>query len=164
MEQILLILVLLLLLTSCILSIVYTHKVYKINKKLDGFIKELFINIIDEMIKEAEEKSKEETQPAVDYNSMSINELKDMAKSRNIKGYHKMKKDELINEILDILEGKKQPQQSKTKQGRPPKNYTCNEIEERNVFSVPNITNSVTLCQPVSTINYMFKDAVSVVG
>ena len=99
MEQILLILVLLLLLTSCILSIVYTHKVYKINKKLDGFIKELFINIIDEMIKEAEEKSKEETQPAVDYNSMSINELKDMAKSRNIKGYHKMKKDELVKSL-----------------------------------------------------------------
>lgn len=101
MEQILLILALLLLLTSCILSIIYTHKVYKINKKLDGFLKELFINIIDDIIKEkeAEEKSKEETQPAVDYNSMSINELKDMAKSRNIKGYHKMKKDELIKSL-----------------------------------------------------------------
>lgn len=101
MEQILLILALLLLLTSCILGIIYTHKVYKINKKLDGFLKELFINIIDDIIKEkeAEEKSKEETQPAVDYNSMSINELKDMAKSRNIKGYHKMKKDELIKSL-----------------------------------------------------------------
>ena len=53
MEQILLILALLLLLTSCILGIIYTHKVYKINKKLDGFLKELFINIIDEIIKEA---------------------------------------------------------------------------------------------------------------
>ena len=48
MEQILLILALLLLLTSCILGIIYTYEVYKINKKLDGFIKELFINIIDE--------------------------------------------------------------------------------------------------------------------
>ena len=89
---ILLILVALLLLISGVSSIIYKHKACKVNKKLE----ELCANIIDEIIKEAEEKSEEETQPAVDYNSMTINELKDIAKSRNIKGYYRMKKDELI--------------------------------------------------------------------
>lgn len=89
---ILLILVALLLLISGVSSIIYKHKACKVNKKLE----ELCANIIDEIIKEAEEKSEEETQPAVDYNSMTINELKDIAKSRNIKGYYRMKKDELV--------------------------------------------------------------------
>ena len=89
---ILLILVALLLLITSVSSIIYKHKACKVNKKLE----ELCANIIDEIIKEAEEKSEEETQPAVDYNSMTINELKDIAKSRNIKGYYRMKKDELI--------------------------------------------------------------------
>ena len=102
MEQILqlvlliLFLVALLLLTTGVFSIIYKHKACKINKKLDGLLEELCINIVDEIIKEAEEKSEEGTQPAVDYNSMTINELKDIAKSRNIKGYYRMKKDELV--------------------------------------------------------------------
>lgn len=92
---ILLILVALLLLISGVSSIIYKHKACKVNKKLE----ELCANIIDEIIKEAEEKVEEETQPAVDYNSMTINELKDMAKSRDIKGYYRMKKDELIKAL-----------------------------------------------------------------
>ena len=92
---ILLILVALLLLISGVSSIIYKHKACKVNKKLE----ELCANIIDEIIKEAEEKSEEETQPAIDYNSMTINELKDIAKSRNIKGYYRMKKDELIKAL-----------------------------------------------------------------
>ena len=92
---ILLILVALLLLISGVSSIIYKHKACQVNKKLE----ELCANIIDEIIKEAEEKSEEETQPAVDYNSMTINELKDIAKSRNIKGYYRMKKDELIKAL-----------------------------------------------------------------
>ena len=92
---ILLILVALLLLITGVSSISYKHKAYKVNKKLE----ELCANIIDEIIKEAEEKSEEETQPAIDYNSMTINELKDIAKSRNIKGYYRMKKDELIKAL-----------------------------------------------------------------
>ena len=89
---ILLILVALLLLITGVSSIICKHKACQVNKKLE----ELCANIIDEIIKEAEEKSEEETQPAVDYNSMTINELKDIAKSRNIKGYYRMKKDELV--------------------------------------------------------------------
>lgn len=96
---ILLILVALLLLISGVSSIIYKHKACKVNKKLDNLLEELCTNIIDEIIKEAEEKSEEETQPAVDYNSMTINELKDIAKSRNIKGYYRMKKDELIKTL-----------------------------------------------------------------
>ena len=92
---ILLILVALLLLITGISSIICKHKACQVNKKLE----ELCANIIDEIIKEAEEKSEEETQPAVDYNSMTINELKDIAKSRNIKGYYRMKKDELIKAL-----------------------------------------------------------------
>ena len=92
---ILLILVALLLLILGVFSIIYKHKACKVNKKLE----ELCANIIDEIIKEAEEKSEEETQPAVDYNSMTINELQDIAKSRNITGYYRMKKDELIKAL-----------------------------------------------------------------
>ena len=92
---ILLILVVLLLLITGVSSIICKHKACQVNKKLE----ELCANIIDEIIKEAEEKSEEETQPAIDYNSMTINELKDMAKSRNIKGYYRMKKDELIKAL-----------------------------------------------------------------
>ena len=92
---ILLILVALLLLITGISSIICKHKACQVNKKLE----ELCANIIDEIIKEAEEKSEEETQPAIDYNSMTINELKDIAKSRNIKGYYRMKKDELIKAL-----------------------------------------------------------------
>ena len=73
----------------------YSEFLY-LRKKLDDLLEELCANIIDEIIKEAEEKSEEETQPAIDYNSMTINELKDIAKSRNIKGYYRMKKDELV--------------------------------------------------------------------
>ena len=92
---ILLILVALLLLITGISSIICKHKACQVNKKLE----ELCANIIDEIIKEAEEKSEEETQPAIDYNSMTVNELKDIAKSRNIKGYYRMKKDELIKAL-----------------------------------------------------------------
>lgn len=96
---VLLILVALLLLISGVSSIIYQYKSRKADKKLNSLLEELCTDIIEEIVKEAEEKSKEETQPAVDYNSMSVNELKDMAKSRNIKGYHKMKKDELIKSL-----------------------------------------------------------------
>ena len=89
---ILLILVALLLLITGVSSIICKHKACQVNKKLE----ELCTDIIEEIVKEAEEKSEEETQPAVDYNSMTINELKDIAKSRNIKGYYRMKKDELV--------------------------------------------------------------------
>ena len=89
------ILVALLLLITGVSSIICKHKACKVNKKLE----ELCTNIIDGIIKESEEKSEEETQPAVDYNSMTINELKDIAKSRNIKGYYRMKKDELIKAL-----------------------------------------------------------------
>ena len=93
---VLLILVALLLLMSGVSSIIYQYKSRKTNKKLDSLLEELCTDIIEEIVKEAEEKSEEETQLAVDYNSMTINELKDIAKSRNIKGYYRMKKDELV--------------------------------------------------------------------
>ena len=92
---ILLILVALLLLITGVSSIICKHKACQVNKKLE----ELCANSMYEIIKEAEEKSEEETQPAIDYGSMTINELKDMAKSRDIKGYYKMKKDELIKAL-----------------------------------------------------------------
>lgn len=93
---VLLILVALLLLILGVSSIIYQYKSRKANKKLNSLLEELCTDIIEEIVKEAEEKSEEETRPAVDYNSMTINELKDIAKSRNIKGYYRMKKDELV--------------------------------------------------------------------
>ena len=35
----------------------------------------------------------------MNFEGLTLTELKDMAKSRNIKGYHKMKKDELIKSL-----------------------------------------------------------------
>lgn len=94
---ILLILVALLLLTSGIFSIICQYKAHKNNKEVDDLLEKICGEIVNEIMQEAtKEKTKEETQPTVDYNSMTINELKDMAKSRNIKGYYRMKKDELI--------------------------------------------------------------------
>lgn len=56
-------------------------------------------------------------------NELSIFALRELARRTGVYSPTSKKKDELISDILDILEGKKEPYVPKTRQGRPPKNY-----------------------------------------
>lgn len=56
-------------------------------------------------------------------NELSIFALREFARRTGVYAPTSKKKDELINDIIDISEGRKQPYIAKTKQGRPPKNY-----------------------------------------
>lgn len=56
-------------------------------------------------------------------NELSIFALREFARRTGVYAPTSRKKEELINEIIEISEGRKQPHISKTKQGRPPKNY-----------------------------------------
>ena len=54
-------------------------------------------------------------------NELSIFALRELARRTGVYAPTSKKKGELIREIIDISEGKKQPHIAKTKQGRPPK-------------------------------------------
>ena len=54
-------------------------------------------------------------------NELSIFALRELARRTGVYAPTSKKKNELIREIIDISEGKKQPYIAKTKQGRPPK-------------------------------------------
>ncbi len=54
-------------------------------------------------------------------NELNIFALRDLARRTGVNSPTSKKKDELIKGILEIMSGKKQPEISKTKQGRPPK-------------------------------------------
>ena len=56
-------------------------------------------------------------------NDLSIFALREFARRTGVYAPTSKKKEELINDIIDISEGRKQPHIAKTKQGRPPKNY-----------------------------------------
>ncbi len=56
-------------------------------------------------------------------NELSIFALREFARRTGVYAPTSKKKNELINEIIEISEGKRQPHIPKTKQGRPPKNY-----------------------------------------
>ena len=54
-------------------------------------------------------------------NELNIFALRDLARRTGVNSPTSKKKDELIKGILEIMSGEKQPEISKTKQGRPPK-------------------------------------------
>lgn len=56
-------------------------------------------------------------------NELSIFALREFARRTGVYAPTSKKKGQLIEEIIEISEGKKQPYIAKTKQGRPPKNY-----------------------------------------
>lgn len=56
-------------------------------------------------------------------NELSIFALREFARRTGVYAPTSKKKGQLIDEIIEISEGKKQPYIAKTKQGRPPKNY-----------------------------------------
>ena len=61
------------------------------------FKKEEKVNETKKEIKEEKPESKKE--PKIDLNILTVTELKELAKKKDIKGYSKMKKEELI-EVL----------------------------------------------------------------
>ena len=52
-----------------------------------------------EKVENKEEKVQEKATEQIDYSNLTVNELRDMAKDRNIKGYSTMKKAELIDSL-----------------------------------------------------------------
>lgn len=94
---ILLILVALLLLFTGIFNFIRQIKDEKEKKKLDDLFKEVCNKFIDELMHSKEDDSDASQEPStINYSKMTIAELKDIAKTNNIKGYYKMKKDELV--------------------------------------------------------------------
>ena len=65
-------------------------------------------------------------------NELSIFALRELARRTGVYSPTSKKKDELINEILEIMEGKKEPYLPKTRQGRPPKDYGYSFAEALN--------------------------------
>ncbi len=69
---------------------------------------------------------------------LSIFALRELARNKGVNSPTSKKKDVLIKEILDITNGKKEPCQNKTKQGRPPKSFHydfANMFQSQNEFS-----------------------------
>ena len=75
-------------------------------------------------------------------NELNIFALRDLARRTGVKSPTSKKKEELIEEIKEIISGKKQPTASKSKQGRPPKVFGYNFA---NVFNLNELNNSLDL-------------------
>lgn len=70
-------------------------------------------------------------------NELNIFALRDLARKTGVKTPTSKKKEELIREIVEIMTGKKKPEEQKTKQGRPPKVFGYDFV---NVFKDDNIS------------------------
>ncbi|MBE5746360.1 MAG: hypothetical protein E7359_03630 [Clostridiales bacterium] len=72
------------------------------------------------------------------YNEFSIYDLRDIGRNRGVKSPTQLKKHDLIVEILNIENGKKEPHVKTSKQGRPTKktiNFNINSlIQEKNIY------------------------------
>ncbi len=95
-------------------------------------------------------------------NELNIFALRDLARKTGVNSPTSKKKEQLINEIVEITTGKKSPTTSKSKQGRPPKVFDYNFA---NVFDSGNenqISSVQTLHQDVT--EYKTEDIVTVAG
>ena len=67
-------------------------------------------------------------------NDLSIFALRELARRTGVTSPTSKRKNELIDEIIAIREGRQQPSTSSTRQGRPPKNFMFNldSVSEQN--------------------------------
>lgn len=103
-ELIFFILATLFMLYMCINTIITDIKIRKQRKQLDEafgeFCNKISNAIIVECKKQDDEKVKKEN---IDYDKMSISELKKVAKNKKIKGYYNLHKKELIKAIKETV-------------------------------------------------------------
>lgn len=93
-------------------------------------------------------------------NELSIFSLREIARNAGVASPTSKKKSQLIQEIMEIAAGKREPYVAKTKQGRPPKNSNYSWID---VFK-PNYQSSssfLTLNQDTEPFNYESGDFTS---
>lgn len=96
-------------------------------------------------------------------NELNIFALRDFARRTGVSSPTSKKKEVLIKEIVEIVSGKKQPTQAKTKQGRPPKLFGYNFA---NVFSVEEQQNEDSSYQTLkqNEVNYEDKEISTLAG
>ena len=96
-------------------------------------------------------------------NDLNIFALRDFARRTGVSSPTSKKKEELIKEIKEIISGEKRPEQSKSKQGRPPKvfGYNFANVFNANSFDIVDISNQ-TLKQV--QVEYESGDMVTVAG
>ena len=99
-------------------------------------------------------------------NELNIFALRDLARKTGVSSPTSKKKEVLIKEIIEIMSGKRKPQISKTKQGRPPKvfGYDVLNVLNTNINDVEYPING-----PIKTLNqdvvqYETTDIVTVAG
>lgn len=98
-------------------------------------------------------------------NELGIYALREFARRTGVKSPTSKKKEQLIKEILEIREGKMAPQGTKSKQGRPPKNYGYLGNVFPNMFSNGEFSQNpvIVLNQKINNYNKVVKTE-SVVG
>ena len=88
----------------CINTIITDIKIRKQKKQLDEALGEFCKKISNAIIVECEKQdNKEVKNENIDYDKMSISELKKVAKNKKIKGYYNLHKKELIKAIKETV-------------------------------------------------------------
>jgi len=94
-------------------------------------------------------------------NELNIFALRDLARRTGVNSPTSKKKEELIKGILEIMSGEKKPDQTKTKQGRPPKVFAYDFLGMINPQNQTDLS-KITLNQP--KVKYEDKDIATVAG
>ena len=97
-------------------------------------------------------------------NELNIFALRDLARKTGVTSPTSKKKEDLINEIVEILSGQKKPESLKTKQGRPPKVFG---YDIANVFNLNTMFDGVVLSEKSlnqKTEDFITDEITTVVG
>ena len=93
-------------------------------------------------------------------NELNIFALRDLARKTGVNSPTSKRKDELIKGIIDIVSGKKQPEEIKSKQGRPPKVFGYDYTNVLNLYGSQSSTKMVLNQQKVEYESENMKTAV----